>query len=207
MNVNDLFYILLNLAVLLFSLSFHEAAHGWMAERFGDPTARMQGRITMNPVVHIDLIGSIIVPFMLYLAKIPMFGWAKPVEVNVYNLRPPRKGYIWVAAAGPLSNTIIVIASIILFKIIKATPLINVTSLVILLLALIEINVLLIVLNLLPIPPLDGSKILEGNLRGEALRMFEQIKPYGFIIFLVAIYTPIFGSIVRPVLRAVRSIL
>lgn len=207
MKSYEVFEILLQLAVLLFSVSFHEAAHGWMAERFGDPTARVQGRITMNPVKHIDLMGSIVVPFVLYLMKVPMFGWAKPVQVNPYNLRPPRKGYIWVAAAGPLSNMILVVTSIILFKIFQLTPIIEMVPLRLLLESLIFINVLLIVLNILPIPPLDGSKILEGNLRGDALRTFEKFKPYGFIIFILVIYTGIFGRIAWPILRAVHSIL
>ena len=213
--MNNVLTIAIQLLVILLALSVHESAHGWMAERFGDPTARMQGRITLNPIAHIDPIGTVVFPLMLALMGAPVFGWAKPVMVNPHNLRNPRKDGIYIAAAGPISNIIMAIGGIVVFIILKQTGIVGsiyVTSrsaeaITILLLNLILINIFLAIFNLLPIPPLDGSRILEGILEGEALRTFKKIEPYGFMILIAVIYLGIFDIVARPVINMVMKIL
>lgn len=195
--------MILNLAILLFSVSVHESAHGWMAEKFGDTTARYQGRITLNPIPHIDLVGSIIFPVMLSIMGAPVFGWAKPVQVNPYNLRNRRKAWIYIAAAGPVSNLLIALVSLVIFHIYKAAVPLDPRHpgvIFIFLFGMVGLNVILAIFNLMPIPPLDGSKILEGTLKGDALRAYEKIAPYGMIIFMVVFFSGIFDRIARPVM-------
>lgn len=207
--------IAIQFLVVLFALSVHESAHAWMAERFGDPTGRLQGRITLNPIAHIDPIGTIIFPVILALAGAPVFGWAKPVMVNPYNLRDPKKDGIYIAAAGPVSNLILAFFGIVVFLILKNIGIIGssyigskgVEAITILLINLILINIFLAIFNLFPIPPLDGSRILEGVLEGEALRTFKKIEPYGFVILIAVIYLNIFSMIARPVINLVMRIL
>ncbi len=199
-------------AVVMFAISVHEAAHAWTADRFGDPTARLQGRVTLNPVPHIDLIGTIIFPLLLVFMGQPVFGWAKPVMVNPYNLRHPRRDHMYIAAAGPVSNLAVAISSTVLFLILKKTGLYPANGGVIdivavILFYLIVINVFLALFNLIPVPPLDGSGILEGLLYGEALRIYLSIKPYGFIILIGVIYLGIFNYIASPVFRLIRAVL
>jgi len=208
---------LIQIAVLLFSVSIHESAHAWMAEKFGDPTGRLQGRITLNPIAHIDIMGSIIVPFILVLTGGPVFGWAKPVLVNMRNLRNPKKANIYISAAGPASNIITAIIASIIFLFLKKTSLIDTTSkgslgsisefIILLLIYMIFINAILAFFNLIPIPPLDGSGILEGFLRGEALHIYLQIKPYGFIIFLALFYLNIIDYLLMPIQKLVYYII
>ncbi len=213
---NNIIEIILNVAVLLFSVSVHESAHGWMAEKFGDPTARNQGRITLNPVPHLDPIGSVLFPLILAISGAPVFGWAKPVLVNPYNLRDRRRAQMYISAAGPVSNLILGGAGIVLFLLLKGMGVVNLSFLLmgtepglltLLLLSLIMVNIYLAIFNLLPVPPLDGSGILEGMLKGEALYNYQKIKPYGFIILIMIIFTGILSVIARPILRFVFSIL
>ena len=204
---NDIFNFVLYLAILLFSVSVHESAHGWMAEKFGDTTARFQGRITLNPVHHIDLVGSIILPLILHFSGAPIFGWAKPVQVNPYNLRNRRKAWVYIAAAGPASNLLIAIISFIVFHIYKAAGYPGPRFIFTFLTSMVLLNVLLAVFNLMPIHPLDGSKILEGTLRGEALRNYEKLAPYGMIIFVVVIFSGVFNAIANPILHFVIGLL
>lgn len=225
MDMTKVLNFVMQIAVLLFSVSVHESAHGWMAERFGDPTARMQGRITLNPIAHIDLFGSIILPIILAITHAPIFGMAKPVIWNPYNVRNYRKAMISISAAGPTSNLITASAGIGIFLILKhlnpgilmvilnliSTGVLTVSNgmdaVVLILFELIIINVVLAVFNLLPVPPLDGSGILEGFLHGEALENYLKIKPFGLIILIFIIFTGIFDRIVSPVLRFVVTIL
>lgn len=196
---------------ILFAVSVHEAAHGWMAEKFGDPTARLQGRITLNPIPHIDLVGSILVPIaLIIIGKITgtlfVFGWAKPVPVNPYNLKNPKKDNMFIAAAGPLSNILTAVIGIILFVLFK-TMLLKVTVLAMLLVNVIMTSIILAVLNLIPIPPLDGSHIVEGMLKGEALSTYQKIRPYGFIILIALLYIGILDMILTPIMNFVFRIL
>lgn len=200
--------------VILFALSVHESAHAWMANRFGDPTAKNLGRITLNPIPHIDLVGTIIFPVMLAVIGAPVFGWAKPVPVQLYNMRNPRKGNLWVSAAGPLSNIILAGICVILFKILKAAGVITLAGSVaqfnpiaLVLFYAIIINIYLAIFNLLPIPPLDGSGILESFLRGDALYHYQKLRPYGFIFLLIIIYSNVLDRIATPILIGVIRLL
>jgi len=197
--MTDIFRVVIQFATVLFAISVHESAHAWAADKFGDPTARLQGRITLNPIAHIDLIGTIIFPLILAVVGAPVFGWAKPVMVNPYNLRNRRRDGMYISAAGPAANILIALGVILLLAIFKNPILLSAGPSIILLLKiatnLLMINIFLAVFNLIPIPPLDGSGILEGLLKGEALALFEKIKPYGFLILLVIIYTHALDSI------------
>jgi Zn-dependent protease len=195
----DIFRIVVQFAVVLFAISVHESAHAWMADRCGDPTARLQGRITLNPIAHIDLFGTIIFPILLAVMGAPVFGWAKPVMVNPYNFHNRRRDGMLVSAAGPASNIIVSLAVILLLSVFFQ-PLMATTNPSLLLLIkiatyLLMINIFLAVFNLIPVPPLDGSGILEGLLKGEALAWFEKIKPYGFFILIFIMYTRIFDKV------------
>ncbi len=197
--MNKVFDIVVQFAAVLFAISVHESAHAWSADRCGDPTARLQGRVSLNPLAHIDLFGTIIFPILLAVVGAPVFGWAKPVMVNPYNFRNRRRDHVIVSAAGPASNLLVALALILLLMLLFQ-PLMAATSPTVILLLriathLLLINIFLAVFNLIPVPPLDGSGILEGMLRGQALRWFERIKPYGFFILLFVIYTRIFNRI------------
>lgn len=205
--------IIIQFAAVLFAISVHESAHAWMAYRFGDSTAKNQGRITLNPIAHIDLFGTIIFPLILVLIGAPPFGWAKPVMVNPFYLRNPRKAGVFISAAGPGSNIIVAGLCVGIFRLLKnfAPGLIlhetgfNAGGLI--LLSLIIINIYLAIFNLIPIPPLDGSGILEGLLSGGALRIYLSIKPYGFIILLGIVYFGLLDFIARPIFSLVHYIL
>jgi len=195
----DIFRIIVQFVAVLFAISVHESAHAWAADRLGDPTARLQGRVTLNPIAHIDLIGTIIFPILLAVVGAPVFGWAKPVMVNPYNLRNRRRDGMFIAAAGPVAN-ILVSLGIIILMLVFSNPILTSTNPTMLLLIkiaafLLMINIFLAVFNLIPIPPLDGSGILEGLLKGEALVLYEKIKPYGFFILMLIIYTHVFDKI------------
>ena len=211
--MQKILFIIIQFGVVLFAISIHESAHAWMANKFGDPTAKNQGRITLNPIPHIDPIGTIIFPILLAIMGAPVFGWAKPVMVNPYNLRNPKKDGMYISAAGPGSNIIAAVAGIILFVLLRDLGVFRgageggVTYLVYIFLFFIVINIYLMVFNLIPIPPLDGSGILEGLLKGEALYHYQKIKPYGFLILLGIIYFGTLDVIADPIISFVLNIL
>ena len=177
---------LLSIPVLLFAVVIHEVSHGWMAERLGDPTARYAGRLTLNPLPHLDLFGSILLPAMLLLSRAPfLFGYAKPVPVNPYNLRNPKKDMMWVGFSGPAANFATALCCGFLFRFLFHQ---NVTGIVGTFVGLLSIgviiNIILAIFNLIPIPPLDGSKILMGFLPPEHEYTFRSLERYGFLILL-----------------------
>lgn len=198
--------IIIQIAVVLFSLSVHESAHAWAADKLGDPTSRLQGRITLNPIPHIDIVGTILLPLVLAITGQPIFGWAKPVIVNPYNLRNHLKDGMFIAAAGPFSNLVTATVGIIIFLLFKAIILKSILF-SFLVISLIFVNIILAVFNLIPVPPLDGSRILKGMLRGDALQNFQKIEPYGFIILIVILYAGVLDYIARPILNLVQGIL
>lgn len=184
----------------LFALTLHEFAHGYVAYRLGDPTAKSQGRLSLNPIHHLDPLGTIAF-FLIH------FGWAKPVPVNASYFRDPRKGMLWVALAGPMTNLLLAIASAIIAKIILLLSPENpayynigiLTPLFYMVVSSVWINILLCVLNFIPIPPLDGSRILMGILPLEQARMLEGIERYGFIIVLILMFTGILSKVVNTI--------
>ena len=187
----DYFGYFIQFVILVLSLTVHEAAHAWSANRLGDPTARRLGRLSLNPVVHIDPIGTLLLPFIGIFAGGLLFGWAKPVPVNVANLRGDwRRKYGLIAAAGPASN--LVIAVLLAFLLQPATfgsPYETSSRWVWALFVVIQMNVGLAVFNLLPVPPLDGGNVLGALLPRQIAEAFDQIRPYGFLIIIGVIAT------------------
>src|SRR4029079_4463193 len=179
--------IFIDLRFLLFSLTIHEMAHAWTADRAGDPTARLLGRVSLNPVVHADLIGTVVFPLVSMVSGATLIGWAKPVPVNVRYLRHPRRDYMLVAAAGPASNLILAVFAAILLSIMPFTPQTlgeaNVSVPIARLLSqLVGLNVLLAVFNMIPIPPLDGGNVLAGLLPPNLAAILNQLRPYVFVL-------------------------
>ncbi|RJR40196.1 MAG: site-2 protease family protein [Deltaproteobacteria bacterium] len=189
--------------VLLFSVVVHEVAHGYVALRNGDPTAKMLGRLTLNPVPHIDPIGTILLPALLLISGAGIiFGWAKPVPVNPLNFRNYRWGEITVSAAGPLSN--LALAVIFSYVLQLGPPNIGLMKMA---LWGVQINIFLALFNLIPIPPLDGSHIVSTLLPRDLARMYAYLEPVGFILILVLFYTGIMGMFLMPVYRLIASFL
>jgi Zn-dependent protease len=190
--------------VLLFSLTVHELAHAWTADRLGDPTARLLGRVSLNPLVHADLIGTIVFPLLASLGRFPLIGWAKPVPVNVSRLRGGRRDYVLVAGAGPASNLVMAIVAAALLRIVHPESGAMADSTVGAPLALfasraIQINLLLAIFNMIPIPPLDGGAVLGGLLpEGIARRFDALVRPYGFLLLYGLMLTGALGTIMTP---------
>ena len=174
------------LVIILFSAIIHEYMHGWMADRLGDPTARDAGRLTLNPAAHIDLWGSVLMPALIFLGTggALIFGYAKPVPFNPYNLRDQRFGAAKVAVAGPLANLITAIFFGLVLRFMPGLNLISASFLA----AIVQINLVLMIFNLLPIPPLDGSKVLLPFLSNHWQMKFLQWEQYGFILVLLFVF-------------------
>ncbi len=187
---------------VLFAITLHEAAHGYVARHFGDMTAAAAGRITLNPLRHIDLVGTIIVPLATLLLTSYMFGWAKPVPVNFANLRRPKQDMLWVAAAGPFSNLFMALLWALLLKIGSGLGASNPAAIWLMFAgtAGIFVNVIFFVLNLLPLPPLDGGRIAVSLLPPRWAWKFAKIEPFGFVILLVLLFTGVLGMILSPLI-------
>jgi len=179
---------------LILAIVFHEVAHGWVARALGDPTAAEMKRLSLNPLRHVDPVGTIVLPGFLALVKAPVLGWAKPVPVNRWRLRNPRYGMMAVAAAGPATNFVLAaIGAVLLGLIVRSFGRGTSEFVVINLINFLQINVFLALFNLLPIPPFDGSHIVEGLLPPAAAEKFDRLRPYGFgLIILLLIVLPSF---------------
>jgi Zn-dependent protease len=197
----DIAQLAIGFIVLLFSLTVHEMAHAWTADRLGDPTARILGRVTLNPMAHADPIGTILFPLIAMVTGAPLIGWAKPVPVDIRRLRHRERDYVLVAAAGPASNLIMAVSAALILGVMPVSPVIlgetNASApLATFLTRMVQLNVLLAVFNLLPIPPLDGGNVLSGLLPRPLARTFDQIRPYGFILLYAIILTNAFVYLV-----------
>jgi Zn-dependent protease len=194
--------------VLLFSLTVHEAAHAWSAGRLGDDTARRLGRVSLNPMVHADPFGTVLFPLVSMWTGVPLLGWAKPVPVNTLNLRGNwREKYMLIAAAGPASNLALALAAAAGLRVVVATagapsgladdsP---ITPVVFLLFQMVDLNVMLAVFNMIPVPPLDGGNVLAGILPAHLAEYLDRIRPYGFMLLYALMLSGILGSIMFPV--------
>ena len=216
-NPVDIFF---QVIVLLFAICVHESAHAWMANRLGDPTAKMMGRISLNPIVHIDPFGTIIMPLILIVLGFPPFGWAKPTPVDTRNFKNPVKDDILTAVAGPVSNFLTAFVSILILAIMEhgantrigrnfqhvdvSSPLATLFYLAM------WINVVLGVFNLIPLPPLDGSHVIRHFLSYDALRVYDRLGYFGLIIMLFVLPLAgcnIVGSVIAPFMAFFQGLL
>jgi Zn-dependent protease len=193
--------IVISFLVLVFSLTVHESAHAWTADRLGDPTARALGRISLNPLVHADPIGTLLFPLIGLLTHAPIIGWAKPVPVATWRFRRPRRDYLLVAAAGPLSNLSLALVAAVALRLLPAAApeaagfrLLEPVATIVY--AMLVVNLLLAIFNMLPIPPLDGGTVLAGLLPERFAVGFDRLRPYGFVLLYVLMFSGGFSLVV-----------
>jgi Zn-dependent protease len=211
--------LVIYMVVLLLAISAHEAAHAWMSYKFGDDTARLLGRITLNPVAHTDPIGTLLIPIVGFVfgamggGRLPLIGWGKPTPVNPLRWRQKDLANVMVSVAGILANLLIAIIAFTILKVLIVTGLIDSISdsliepVLLFLQFLLTMNVSLAVFNLLPFPPLDGSKILDTFLPASMQPVMAVLEQYGFLILIVLMYLGVFGAIINPIMEFVYSLI
>ena len=194
---------------VVFAITLHEAAHGYVARHFGDRTAEALGRITLNPLRHIDPIGTVLVPAMLFLTAGPqyIFGWAKPVPVNFGNLRHPKRDMLWVAGAGPFANFAMAFGWMVVLKLTLVDGVWPSEAAARMARIGVSVNLILMALNLLPIPPLDGGRIAVSLLPSRAAAVWARLEPFGFLVIVVLMFTPLLGELIRPLSNAGAALL
>ncbi len=194
---------------IIFAITVHESAHAFAAHYFGDNTAKLQGRLSLNPIRHIDLMGTVLIPALMVVFTGFAFGWAKPVPIDYRNLKNPKKNMIWIALAGPLSNLAMGILWAILLRFTLLLELEHKAALFVIFTAVagIMINTILMVLNLLPLPPLDGSRVLSGLLPTRLSIAYNKLEPYGFFIIIGLMILGFLGIILNPSINLVLSFL
>jgi len=198
--MTDIQTLLIWVIPVLFAITVHETAHGWVASKLGDHTARMMGRLTLNPIKHIDPVGTILVPALLYFSSAGfIFGWAKPVPINFSALRSPKKDMLWVALAGPGVNLLMAIGWLIIVAIANT---LNMPFLEFMGGAGIFVNLLLAIFNLLPIPPLDGGRVISSLLPNKLSYQYDQLEPYGLFILVGLLLLGVFQNVVLPILNS-----
>lgn len=212
MDDQTIMRILVAFVPIVIAITFHEVAHGYAAFRMGDPTAKALGRLTLDPMKHIDPVGTILVPLMLYATGAPVFGWAKPVPVNPMNFRNPRRHMALCAAAGPATNLVLALVSVLLLRF-ALVPMSGILGHALfdgfakLLFSSAMINIWLAAFNLIPIPPFDGSRVVAGLGTRELANTMDKLEPYGMIIVLVLILTKLYRYIVVPLYKLFYSII
>jgi Zn-dependent protease len=192
---------------VVFAITLHEAAHGYVARQFGDQTAYMLGRVTLNPLKHIDPIGTIAIPGFLIamslLTKAPLFifGWAKPVPVEFANLRNPKRDMFWVASAGPMANLVMAIGWGFLLRVASPDETTSDAGMAEMAVAGVQVNLMLMALNLLPILPLDGGRVAVSLLPHRIASAYARLEPYGFVLVIILLVTGVLGTLMEPLLR------
>lgn len=200
----EIFAIAVAVAIILLSLTVHEAAHAWTADKLGDPTARMLGRISLNPIVHIDPIGTLLLPAISALTNFPLIGWAKPVPVNLSRLRHGRRDFMLVAAAGPASNLAMAVVAGMGLALLVPQEGVDAYDIVF---RFAVANIFLAVFNLIPVPPLDGGNVLMGLLPGPAADMLDRMRPFGIVIIYALMFTGVLSEILFPIAEFLMRIL
>jgi Zn-dependent protease len=196
--------ILAFMVILVGSLSVHEAAHAWAADRLGDPTARTLGRLSLNPAVHVDPIGTVFFPLLAAMTNLPLIGWAKPVPVDRRYLRAPRRDFALIAAAGPVSNLVLAaLGSGAVLALGGLGAVLEAGMLGETLVQWVVLNVLLALFNMIPVPPLDGGNVLMGLLPSGAADALERLRPYGFLVIYALMLSGLLSAVLRPVQRLI----
>ncbi len=210
MDANTIKQLIISLPALILAITLHEVSHGYVANRLGDPTARLMGRLTLNPIKHIDPVGTIILPLVLTALGGVIFGYAKPVPINPSNFKDPRKGMALSAAAGPITNILIAIISSVLLVLViiplakflnSSTAIAFFTPIILMLKFSVQINIFLAALNLIPIVPLDGGRVLAGFLPYKQAVAYSKIEPYGIYILMALIFTGVASIFIYPLIN------